>query len=282
MAETEVILSALPAPVWAAVGAISGALVGGVAAFITSIILNHGNNTRLNTQLEHDRREKGIDRLNNLRRDVYLSAVEEMTKASSLFASLPSVDLAKTNVAAELQGLFVSGAKLSLVASPRTQNAMEVLGVAYSKLMFETLLRLSPLQECSNNIALNSRMYDESMTDVRRVLGELTRFSENARTEEFIQEALQASLKFFSGNAQRFNEQMRDAQSEFSVGLESFNKQLFLDMAPVAKLQVEVLIAIRNDLGIETDDESMRERQGKHWAEVIGAAGAAMDELNRG
>lgn len=277
MEEIKPILDIIPAAAWAAAGAIFGAVV----AFIASIILNYGNNKRLKIQLEHDGKEKNVDRMNTLRREVYLSVVEEIAKASSYLSSLPSRDLAKINIAEDLQGLFVSAAKLSLVGSPKTQMAMDVLGVAYTKLIFEILQRLGPLQDISNNISLNIKMYEQIMVDVHRVLAELTLFTEAARTEEYIHAALQGSFDFFNGQAQKFNEDREKAQIEFNRLLWVFNNELFRDMEPIARLQVEVMISVRTDLGVETDGDDMRRRSMKQWGEIIGAANDALEKISK-
>lgn len=267
--------SNMPVAAWAAVGTVFGACV----AFIATLISNVGNNNRLKIQLAHDAKEKNIERMNTLRKEVYLAAVGEMSRATSYLSSLPSKDLSKINVSEDLQGLFVAAAKLSLVASTATQKAVNTLGVAYSNLIFVLVQRMGPLQEASNSIALYDRLYEEAMTDVRRVLSELTRFSEGARTEELVNQALHNSFQFFSDQSKKCNEQRRVAYAEFNRLTELFNKQLFVDMAPVAELQVEVMISVRADLGIDTDDAEIRERQKKQWEQVVSSAEEALEKM---
>lgn len=271
------VFSNMPVAAWAAAGTIFGACV----AFIATLISNVGNNNRLKIQLAHDAKEKNIDRMNTLRKEVYLTAVGEMSRATSYLSSLPSKDLSKTNISDDLQGLFVAAAKLSLVASTATQQAIDTLGVAYSSLIFVLVQRMGPLQEASNEIALYDRLYEETMTDVRRVIGELTRFSEGARTEELVNQALHNSFGFFSGQSKKFNEQRHVAYAEFNRLTELFNKQLFVDMAPVAALQVEVMISVRADLGIDTDDAEIRARQKKHWGQVVSSAEEALEKMKK-
>lgn len=265
----------LPVAAWAAVGTIFGAFV----ALAATLVSNVGNNKRLKIQLEHDAKEKNIDRMNTLRKEVYLAAVGEISKATSYLSSLPSKDLSNTNISEDLQGLFVSAAKLSLVASTSTQKAIDILGVAYSNLIFVIAQRMGPLQEVSNQISLNDRLYEDAMTDVRRILGELTRFAEGARTEELVNQALHNSFDFFSGQAKKINEERRAAYAEFNRLTEIFNKQLFADMAPVAELQIEVMISVRADLGIDTDDAEIRGRHKKHWEQVVSSAEDALKKM---
>lgn len=270
MEEIKLFFDLVPAPMWGAMGAIFGAVI----AFAATITSNYGNNKRLKIQLENDSKEKSIDRMNSLRREVYLSAIEEFSKAGNYLSSLPMGDIGSKNISQDLQGFFVAAAKLSLVATPRTQQAVDALGIEYSKLIFTVIQRVQPLQEISDSIKLNTRLYDQMMEDVRRVLGEITRFNEAGRTETHIFSALQSSFEFFSSQAKSFKEERGAEHDKFCALHEVFNNEMFRDMKPVARLQVEVMISVRNDLGIETDEAKMREKMEHQWAEIS----EAMDE----
>lgn len=277
MEDLKPIIDSIPAPAWAAAGAVFGAVV----AFIASIILNYGNNKRLEIQLKHDANEKNIDRMNTLRREVYFSVVEETTKASSYLSSLPTRNPATTNIAEDLQGLFVAGAKLSLVGSPKTKQAMDLLGVEYTKLMFDILHRLGPLQDASNIIDLNIKMHEQMMIDANKAQGQLRQFKETGHTEKETYAAIQSSFDFFNIQAQKFNEDRAKAQLEFNRLHAVFNKELFRDMKPIASLQVEVIISIRTDLGVETDENDMRTRSKIQWDEIIGAANDTLEKMSK-
>lgn len=66
----------------------------------------------LKIQLEHDSKE----RKNTTRKEVYLQAVEKLSKANFYLGSLSNVNIQKTNISVGFQDLFISFSKLSLVA----------------------------------------------------------------------------------------------------------------------------------------------------------------------
>ena len=85
----------VPAIVWSGLLGASLAL-GGV------LISNSGNNRRLKVQLQHDAIEKNKDRVTNMRREVYLKAVEDMTVASQHLGNLPQRDVLESNLALDM------------------------------------------------------------------------------------------------------------------------------------------------------------------------------------
>ncbi len=66
---------------------------------VGGVLISNGSNTkRLKLQLQHDANEKTKERTAALRREVYLRAVEELVKANAHLATLPQLDLSKTNL----------------------------------------------------------------------------------------------------------------------------------------------------------------------------------------
>lgn len=51
-------------------------VIGALVALAGVMLSNKGNSKRLNSQLQHDATEKTKERINTLRREVYLQAVE--------------------------------------------------------------------------------------------------------------------------------------------------------------------------------------------------------------
>src|SRR3546814_17485477 len=109
------LLTQIPNVVWAALLA-SGLTLLGV------MLSNWSNTKRLIKQLSHDSNEKERDRINALRKDVYLRAAEEAAKVSSYLGKIPQLDQSKENIADGLSEFFGVAAKLQLVSQPETSN----------------------------------------------------------------------------------------------------------------------------------------------------------------
>lgn len=264
MSSTISVFDSIPSAVWGVVGAVVGATL----ISITNLISNMGNTKRLSLQLAHDAKEKNIDRMNNLRRDIYLAAVAEMTRASSLFGSLPHKEPSDQDVSAGLEGLYVAAAKLSLVAPPGTQEAVDALGIEYWKLAHKVIMSLPPIQASKAEVDLCGSMYDQAMSEVKRIISAMSSLQESGRPDESVISGLQGSFSFFSEQASDFSKQRHVANEEFHALCAEYNSWLMKDMKPLAVLQAKVIIAIRQDLGVETDIARMMAHMEQQWKTV--------------
>jgi len=275
MTDMKAIFDSIPAPLWGIIGTAFGALLTLTAA----LIVNSGNNKRLKIQLRHDEKEKNTDRMNAMRREVYMDAIAEMIKVGGYLGDLPNGDVANKNISSDLQGFYVAAAKLSLVSSDETQKAVDALGIDYSKLIFVLMQRVVPLHAASLDIKLHAKYFDEFMSSVTRVSADITHFNESARTEQNVFAALERSFNFFLSQAKAQEEQRSEAQNRFNELHMEFNRLLMLDMRKISALQVEVLIAIRKDLGIVTDEQHLRNRALNHYSEIFKSVDDAIGNL---
>lgn len=266
MTDTLIFLETIPGAVWGVIGAVTGAAL----TSITNLISNYGNNKRLSLQLAHDAKEKNIDRMNNLRREIYMAAIEQMTKASSYFSSIPYREISDQNVSSGLEGLYVAAAKLSLVAPPGTQEAVDRLGVEYWQLTRKVVGWLSPMQELKAEMNLHSVLYEQAMTEVKRLISSMNSLRESGRVDEGLMHGLEKSFEFLSNQATDHTEQRHEANLKFDKLCSEYHNELMLDLKPLAVIQAKVVIAIRKDLGVETDEARMMSHLEQHW-EIVSA-----------
>ncbi|MFJ2387649.1 hypothetical protein [Pseudomonas koreensis] len=264
MTEIKAIIDTIPAPIWGIIGTVFGAILTLTAA----LIVNSGNNKRLKIQLHHDQKEKNTDRMNAMRREVYMDAIAEMIKVGRYLGDLPNTDTSNKSMSSDLQDFYVAAAKLSLVSSDETQKAVDALGIEYSKLIFTLMQRVIPLHAASFEIKLHTKYFDEFMTSVTRVSAEITNFNEAARTEQNVFAALERSFNFFMSQAKAQEAQRSAAYVRFNELHAEYNRLLMLDMRQISLLQVEVLIAIRRDLGVSTDEQHLRNRALNHYSAI--------------
>ncbi|WP_016835665.1 hypothetical protein [Herbaspirillum lusitanum] len=154
MEELISLVSSIPSSIWGAVG---GAIITLCGVFIT----HRGNTNRLRIQLAHDSGEKAKERISALRKDIYLKTVEELTKANAHLASLPQKDPTKGNLADELQGFFITAAKLQLVAEPKTALLVNELVASYGQLVLKGMGNAMPLHRIRSDIAIFDDLYNQ-------------------------------------------------------------------------------------------------------------------------
>jgi len=252
------LVRAVPDVVWS--GLIASVLtLGGV------LISNRSNSTRLRIQLHHDADQKARERIATMRREVYLKAVEELTKANSHLAGLSQMDPTKTNLAEGLQGFFAAAAKLQLVAEPKTALLVNGLVASYGELLLRLMGRALPLHDVRSDISIHDSLYNSAQEQVARILREMAEFNESAQVDDQVFGALERSIEGFRARASKHAADRANAWAQFNSLNVEFCKQLFTDLREVGEQQIPVLVEIRRDLGLTSELVAYREQMEQQW-----------------
>ena len=239
------------------------------------LISNRSSTTRLRIQLDHDAIEKAKERTAILRRETYLTAVEELTKANSHLASLPQKDPAKENLAEGLQGFFGAAAKLQLVAEPKTALLVNQLVARYGELMLRVLGSAMPLHQIRGEIAIQDDLYNKAQAQVARVLAEMAQVNEAAQVKEMVFAALQRSYDGFQAQASLHATNRNQALDRFNRLNVEYCRLVINEMRQMGEHQIPVQVEIRRDLGLSTNLEAFREQMEEQWCRMS----AQLEEL---
>ena len=231
-----------------------------IASAITSVttlcgvwIANRNNFNVVRIQMEHDAKEKAIERTQGLRRLVYLEAVEQLTIANNHLASFSQKDPTKENLTDGFQGFMKAAAKLQLVAEPTTALLVNELVGLYGELIIRLMARIMPLYEIRSEIEIFDDLYTQNQVQFTRVLGKMTDFNESAQINDRVFNALSRSAERYNEEASKYAAKTQQARADFNKLNIELSKQLFLEMKDVGEKQMPVLIAIRKDLGLSAE-----------------------------
>lgn len=274
MNNLSVLLNSIPATFWAA-------LVGAMLALTGVLISNRGNTTRLKIQLQHDASEKAKERTATLRREIYLRTVEELVKANAHLASLPQLDLSKTNLNDGMLGLFSTAARLQLVAEPKTALLVNELVGSYGELILKLMTDLIPVNHARTDKDIADGMYNQAQAHISRLLSEMAKQNESGKPDPQAFAALGASLEFHQKQAQSYASQRQTAWENYNRGSQHFQRRLLGEIRELAPRQIPVMIEIRRDLGltgdlseIETAMRKQLQRMDENFEKLLLAIGA--------
>lgn len=272
MVEIIAALSTVPSTIWAGIG-------GATIAFTGVIISNRGNTIRQRVQLQHDAIEKAKDRTANMRREVYLKVVEEITIASGYLGSLAGRDLITTDVYKDLQGLSISAAKVQIVAENETALLTNELGTVYGELLIDLMGKLAPLQETRTDIEINTKYYDGAQSKMTRVLDKMAELAEGARVDTETFEALQRAFSSYLEESEKYAIARGAAWDKHNSLVIEFNKSLMLKMRDVAKYHVPMMVSIRKELGLTADIDIYMAQMEKQWQVMDDAMRRSYDAM---
>jgi len=245
-------LASIPDVIWSAI----------IASIITLsgvIFVNWDNTKRLRIQLNHDASEREKERKAELRRDVYLVAAEEMTKAIGYLGSLPQQDPEHLGFEEKLQPFFSSAAKIQVVSNPETSILVSKLLAAYNELLMKLLVKVSPIHSLRSDINIRTIHYDKEQAEISRVLAAMTEYNESTTKEPGRFEALNRTFKFHQEQSEKIASERSHFWDLSHKLTREYIRYYIKEMKQVIEFQIDVMVAIRSELDLKTKREELHQ-----------------------
>ncbi len=279
-------IKTVPGFIWSALLASGIALFGVIVAsgitLFGVMISNKSNTSRLTLQLDHDTHEKSKERFSKLRHEVYLKVAEDIEGASIKLSTLVHRDISKLDINSELQEITASIAKLKLVAEHNTTILAGELTVAFVALFLRLLPRLVPVQDAMSDIEIHNSTHAHWADEVSRVQREIQRFKEEGRQDGAVYKYLTGMSQFNSIQAKKSADAGALAYKVHAEKLGEFNAFLLPEMKGLAKEQLKVMVAMREELGIVSDVAELQRQLERQWAVMEAGYSDVMRDLKVG
>lgn len=254
-------LTSIPDVIWS--GVIASLLtLGGV------LLANRSSTARLKIQLEHESQEKAKQRRAELRKEVYLVVAEEAVRANAYLASLPDADLSKPDAVTPLQNFFAAAAKLQMVADTKTALHTSQLVGTYGQLLFKVLQLTRPIQDARFAARLAKQHYDESQTEIKRILAAMTALNESGKPDQEQFAGLGKSFEFQRGQADKHAAEQQAALNQATSFHLNFLGQFLPAIKEIGMKTMTLMIEIRREFDIESDGVAMENQLRAQWQQI--------------
>jgi hypothetical protein len=243
---------------------------------------NRGNNTRLRTQLEHDRNLKATERIFSVRKEVYLEGMESMANAINHLAELqPPTDKPQES---HIRRFLLLCAKIQLIAEPATNALVNDLAAMYNAFNLKFSGKKIPLKAAELRRELGKKKKESLYAERERLNSEIWRLEAANNDEVLLNSHREAQMRILQ-SIEDFTQQLLDDELAVSIEYSKFLKSMLPDIRLIAKAQAEVIIAIRSDIGLKSDRKLLDIQAGKQMAfveDAISRIDAFMEQLENG
>lgn len=226
----------------AILGPFIGAIIGYVVAAKT-----------LKKQLSHDSIEKDKERKQITKKEIYLQAVDNLSKAISYLGSIININLQNTNLYDGFKDFFMSVSKISLISTEETIKAITELSTKYQTLILRLMPKLFSLNKIKIDIDIQNNFYNESQKEIKRVIMLMRENSESVNISPERFNRLNETYKFERGQSDTFNGNRKDLNKQYLQGQVIFIKELIKEMKEVSPLINSTFYNLRKELEIDTD-----------------------------
>jgi hypothetical protein len=157
------------------VWALLAAIIGSCGALLISIVTVWNSRRQLRIQLDRQAYEFRLSREMSLRRDVYLDAAEAIARATNSLNELADVSAPGTELARQLTADFATIAKVHVIGSPETVDALMRVTQELSRAQVELNRARMPLMSLQRELAAtteHSASRRRAFTEARLALAE--------------------------------------------------------------------------------------------------------------
>jgi hypothetical protein len=243
-------LASIPDAYWSAIGASLFTTLG-------VLITNAHSRKQLKTQLAHDSAEKLLDRKATLRREVYLNAAEEIVNATGYLTTLPNVAAAGEELGLGMRGFLVAMAKIQLVAEEATAAEATKLIQEYGELFLKLTMKVVPIQSIQTDIKICDEHYEQSQSEIKRILAAMTEYNESAGSDPHRFQALERSFDFFSKRSDTLSTEEAALSKRRLALILDFLRFALNELDRIYPQQIKVLVAIRREVGLSADVDGL-------------------------
>jgi hypothetical protein len=265
-------IALIPESIWAAA-------LAAFMAFFGVAMSNKNHRQILFRQLEHDSLENDKERKLAIRKDVYLRLAEEMVKAYGYIGSLGQVNIAKKNIHAELIGFQAIANQASLISQPETSYLIINLNKDLSLLIMDLIPSLGRISVLMGAIETQDKFYDRSQEEIQRVLSDRGRMREMNDPDAARFKELGHSFDFHMKSADQYSRERNKLALELNNLIINFGLSLIEKLEPIAEQQVHILVALRSEMGIESDLKKYTDLLSEQRKQISQKAHEAFDLL---
>jgi hypothetical protein len=244
-------LALVPNTVWAA-------LIAAGVAFLTTTLSNRNSRKQLQMQLGHSARERERDRAMALRRDVYLPAIEAVTRAHGALGLLVDLDADLSALGKQMTADFATLAKVQLIAGETTVRGLLGFQKALMPAYFELLAHRSSLAIRRGAIATEQALIDRALAEHRRFVQMMQQINLSAIPDGPAMERVKAQPEIQMNEMKVHVAKQAELHREQTAEHLSVTARLSDLSLEIARFMPDTLISARQELDLPIDPDEYK------------------------
>ncbi|MEM5341599.1 hypothetical protein [Paraburkholderia azotifigens] len=246
---------------------------------------NRDNTKRQLNQLLHDAEQKAIQRKADMRQDVYLEFAAQQAAAGSYIGGLATLDIRTVNASEGIQAFVEAAAKVQLICSAETGDAVAKMVAAKMKLFMRAMARALPAQALIAEIEIADEAYKEAQAEIRRIRSSMVALFEEGHGDSPTLTNLGRSLEGQNQLAKLHADKRAELYSKRNGLLAEYMTFVVSEMMPVIDETSPALIAVRRELELDDDvhdiEYQIRKRSNMMKEQVTAATKEFMEAAER-
>jgi len=195
----------------------------------------------------------------SLRREVYLLAVEAVTKAYNILAELPLADLQSESWKIEVNSISKALAKVHVVGSDGTVSSSTQFSSSFSRALLELTQKKLPLDQLKLRLNILANQINKSSEEKDRCIALMKEFNLKGSTDQHLWNTIQSNYDFENQQASQYMQEQQSILQQYNDLLIELTTNCYQKCIELGYLLVPTLCSIRDEMDMPIDIDRYRE-----------------------
>ncbi|MFA5059652.1 MAG: hypothetical protein WC676_03400 [Candidatus Omnitrophota bacterium] len=231
---------------------ILGTIIGSLITLLGVWLNNSGALKRLKVQLDNETVQRIREREYNIKKEIYLRAVEELAMVKNFILKLPNLDLNVFNDQ-NFQNISSGISKIPVVANIDTIKVITNLNMYISKSIFSLFPDKLPIEDLRIRINILSTQMDNCSKKRDIFINEMTIANLKGNYDQAYWEKLKSNNDFYTQEFDKLFLERTKNYHELNSLIKRFSSKCFAAIVGMVDLETEAISCIRSELSMDCD-----------------------------
>lgn len=196
-----------------------------------------------------------IEREQNIKKDVYMEAVEAITKSQNMLASFSNLNISEEKITSDFSDHAGKIAKVQIVGTKDTVQAVTVfmgeIGTATLHLMLERMVLINR----KNDIKISEDLRNEYQSEVDRYLSIMKNMNLAGNQDKSTWDYVNKSFEFECEQRDKHNKEINELWVIQTREHIVYVRHCMAKFFEISNLLPQAVLSVRNELGLEISHE---------------------------
>lgn len=197
-----------------------------------------------------------IEREKNIKKEVYLQAIEALTRSQNVVASLTNLNENEQQITSSMRDNAGSIAKIQIVGSEETVKAVTIIMSSIGSAILELMLERSVLVNRKNTIELLETYRIKAADEIDRYISVMTNINIEGNHNQRLWDATNRNVEFQTQQRDKYRQEINDLwviQNEAHV---EFTQKCMNEFFEITSLLPAAVLSVREELNLPICNEA--------------------------
>lgn len=197
-----------------------------------------------------------IEREKNIRKEVYLQAVESLTRYLNTIASLANININEQDITRQTTNDSGVIAKIQIVGSESTVKSITAIMGSVGATILELMLERSSLVQRKNHIDVLADLRSKAQSEIERYISIMKNINLEGNRDPHLWKVVNENIEFETKQRDKFKKEIDDLWDTQNSEQLSFTKKCMDKYFEISLLIPDAVISVREDLGLPISNEA--------------------------